>query len=136
MTDKWNTHPNQYVKRKMLVLWNQAVLTDREVTANRPYIILKNTREKTCILMDGSTRRQKSHKMKQKKATEEFMYTGAMNVEQEMYDNTSNNWSHWNSNKRFKEKFGSYTEKRFKRLTTKAILGISHIIQKVLQSET
>jgi len=32
-TDKWNTRPNQYVKRKMLVLWYQAVHTDREVTA-------------------------------------------------------------------------------------------------------
>jgi hypothetical protein len=62
-------------------------------TANRPYTVLKNTKEKTCILMDGSTRRQKSHKRKQKKAIEEFMYTGAINVEQKIYDNTSNNWS-------------------------------------------
>jgi uncharacterized membrane protein len=26
----------------MLVLWNQAVHTDRKVTANRPYVIIKN----------------------------------------------------------------------------------------------
>ena len=26
-----------------------------------------------------------------------------------MYDYTSNNWSHWNSNEKFKQKFGSYT---------------------------
>jgi hypothetical protein len=29
------------------VLWNQAVHTDREVTANRPDIIIKNKKEKT-----------------------------------------------------------------------------------------
>jgi hypothetical protein len=33
------------------VLWNQGVHTDREVTANRPDII-KNKKEKTCILID------------------------------------------------------------------------------------
>jgi len=34
------------------VLWNQAVRTDREVTANRPDIIIKNKKEKTCTLLD------------------------------------------------------------------------------------
>ena len=34
------------------VLWNQAVHTDREVTANRPDIIIKNKKEETCTLMD------------------------------------------------------------------------------------
>jgi len=34
------------------VLWNQAVHTDREVTANRPDIIIKNEKEKTCTLID------------------------------------------------------------------------------------
>jgi hypothetical protein len=34
------------------VLWNQAVHTDREVTANRPDIIIKNKKEKMCILID------------------------------------------------------------------------------------
>ena len=31
---------------------NQAVHTDREVTANRPDIINKNKKEKTCTLID------------------------------------------------------------------------------------
>jgi hypothetical protein len=55
-----------------------------------------------------------------------------------MYDYTSNNWSHWNSNKKLTEKFGSCTRKTFDRFTTKdykAILGTSHIIWKVLQCE-
>jgi hypothetical protein len=34
------------------VLWNQAVHTEREVTANRPDILIKNQKEKTCTLMD------------------------------------------------------------------------------------
>ena len=34
------------------MLWNQAVHIDREVTANRPDIIIKNTKEKTCTLID------------------------------------------------------------------------------------
>jgi len=34
------------------VLWNQAVQTDREVTANRPDIIIKNKKEETCTLVD------------------------------------------------------------------------------------
>jgi hypothetical protein len=33
-------------------LWNQAVHTDREVTANRPDIITKNKKEKTCTPID------------------------------------------------------------------------------------
>jgi len=40
-------------------------------------------------------------------------------VESEMYDYTSNNWSHWNSNEKLKEKFGSNTRKTFDRFTTK-----------------
>ena len=34
------------------VLWNQAVHTDREVTANRLDIIIINKKEKTCTLID------------------------------------------------------------------------------------
>ena len=41
------------------------------------------------------------------------------NVEPEMYDCTSSNWSHWNSNKKLKEKFGHCTRKTFDRFTTK-----------------
>jgi hypothetical protein len=33
-------------------LWNQAVHTDRKVTANRPDIVIKNKQEKTCALID------------------------------------------------------------------------------------
>ena len=53
-TDKWYTHMPEPVCEKgdVTVLWNQAVHTDREVTANRPDIIIKNIKEKTCTLID------------------------------------------------------------------------------------
>jgi hypothetical protein len=41
-----------YEEGDVTVLWNQAVQTDREVTANRPDIIIKNKIEKTCTLID------------------------------------------------------------------------------------
>ena len=34
------------------VLWNQAVHTDSQVAANRPHIIIKNSKEKTGTLID------------------------------------------------------------------------------------
>ena len=37
---------------------------------------------------------------------QEFVNRDTTNVEPEMYDCTSNNWSHWNSNEKLKEKFG------------------------------
>ena len=49
----------------------------------------------------------------------EFMYRDTTIVEREMYDYAGNNWSHWNSNEKLKEKFGSCTGKTFDRFTTK-----------------
>jgi len=40
-----------YEEVDITVLWNQAVHTDREVTANRTDIIIKN-KKKTCTLID------------------------------------------------------------------------------------
>jgi hypothetical protein len=50
---------------------------------------------------------------------QEFMYRDRTNVEPEMYDYTNNNWSHWNSNENFKEKFVICTRKTHERLATK-----------------
>ena len=41
------------------------------------------------------------------------------NVEPEMYDYTSNNWSQRNSNQKHKETLGNCTRKTFDRFTTK-----------------
>ena len=53
-TDNWYIHMHKpaYEQEDVTVLWNQAVRTDREVTANRPDIIIKNKKEKTCTLTD------------------------------------------------------------------------------------
>ena len=50
---------------------------------------------------------------------QEFKYTDKTNVEHATYDCTSDNWSHRNSNKRFKGKLGSHAKKTFNRCTTK-----------------
>jgi hypothetical protein len=52
---------------------------------------------------------------------QEFMYRDTTNVESEMCNYISNNQSHWNSNEKLMEKFGSYeyTRKTFDRFTTK-----------------
>ena len=46
-TDKWYTHIPKpvYEKGAVKVLWNQAVHTDREVTANRSDIIIKTKKK-------------------------------------------------------------------------------------------
>jgi hypothetical protein len=64
---------------------------------------------------------------------QEFMYRDTTNVEPEMYDYTSNNWSHWNSNEMLLEAVpGKHS---IVSLQKTAILGTSHIIRKVLQCE-
>ena len=50
---------------------------------------------------------------------QEFRYRDITNVEPEIYDYTSKNCSHWNSNEKLKEKFGSCTRKTFDRFITK-----------------
>ena len=50
---------------------------------------------------------------------QEFVYRDTKNVEPEMYDCTSNNWSHQYRNEKLKEKFGNYTRKTFDRFTTR-----------------
>ena len=51
-TDKWYTHTHTHTHTPRPVLCNQTVHTNTEVTANRPDIIIKNQKGKTCILID------------------------------------------------------------------------------------
>jgi hypothetical protein len=88
-----------YEEGDVTVLWNQAVHTDREVTANRPDIITKNKKvEKMHTDRCGNTWRQKCCAKGRGKEVkiQEFRYRDTTNVEPEMFDYTSNNWSHWN----------------------------------------
>jgi len=41
-----------YEEGDVTLLWNQAVHIERKFTANRPDIIIKNKKEKTCTLID------------------------------------------------------------------------------------
>ena len=97
-TDKWYTHMPKAVCEEgdVTVLWNQAVHTYKEFTANRPDIIIKNEKEKI-IHTDrcGNTRRQKCCAKGSGKEVkiQEFMYRDKTNVGPEMYDYTSNNWN-------------------------------------------
>jgi hypothetical protein len=128
-----------YEEGDVTVLWNQAVHTDRDVTGNRPDIIIKNKKDKTCKLMAMAIPAARNVCAKGSgKAVEiqECMFRGTTNVEPEMYDYTNNNGSHWNSNEKLKEKFGRCTRKTLDRFTTKySYIGTSHIIRKVLQCE-
>jgi len=69
----------------------------------------------------GNTLRQKCRAKGSGKEVkiQEFKYRYTTNVEPEMYDYTSNNWSHWNINEKLKEQFGRYTWKTFDRFTIK-----------------
>ena len=58
-TDKWYTHIPKpvYEEGDVTMLWNQAVHTGREVTANRPDIIINKKRENMHADRCGNTRR-------------------------------------------------------------------------------
>jgi hypothetical protein len=52
--EDWYSHiPKPVTEHEDLtVLWNQWIQTDREVLANRSDIIIKNKKDKTCLLID------------------------------------------------------------------------------------
>lgn len=70
--------------------------THREVTANRPDVITKNRKKKTCILIDVIVPADKD--VTQKKAVnrlkiQKFMYRYTNSDEYKMYDYPGNNWT-------------------------------------------
>ena len=95
------------------MLWNQAVHTDTEVTANRPDIIIRKV--KACIFTDVTISADSNVTQIE---TKEFTYRHTTNVEHKRYEHTGNKWSHRNCNKNFKEKFGSHARKTFNTFTT------------------
>ena len=56
---------------------------------------------------------------REKVKIQEFVHRDKTNVEPEVYEYTSNNWSYWNSNEKPKEKFGICIRKTFDRFTIK-----------------
>ena len=79
-----------YEEGDVTVLWNQTVHTEREVTANRPDIIIinKTKRENMHTYRCGNTNRQKYFAKGSAKEVkiQEFMYRDTTNVEPEVYD--------------------------------------------------
>jgi hypothetical protein len=73
-TDKWYTHMPKpvYGEGDVTVLWNRATHTDREVTENRPDIIIKNKKEKTRTLIDVAI--PADRKVMQKEAENKLKY--------------------------------------------------------------
>ena len=121
------------------VLWNQAVHTDREVTANRPDVIIKNNKEKTCTLVDVALPADRN--VVQKEAEKKLKYKSLCIEIQRM----------WNMKCTIVPVIigatGIVTRSLKKNLETipgkhsidslqkTAILGTSHIIRKVLKCE-
>jgi len=141
-TDKCYTHMPKRVCEEgdVTVLWNQAVHTDREVTANRPVIIIKNKKEKTCTLTDVAIPADRN--VVQKEEEKKLKYKILCIEIQRM----------WNLKCTIVPVIigatGIVTRKLKKNLETiprkhsidslhkTAIIGTSHIIWKVLQCET
>ena len=111
-----------YEEGDVTVLWNQAVHTDTVVTANRPDIIIKNKKEKTCTLTDVAI--PAGRNVVQKEAEKELKYKSLCIEIQRMWNLKCTivpviTGATWNSNEKLKEKFGNYTRKSLDRFTTK-----------------
>jgi hypothetical protein len=74
-----------YDQEDVTMLWNQTVNTEREVTENRPDIIIKNEKEEVCILIDVAIPTQRNIVQKEgEKKMQEFMCRYKTNVDPEM----------------------------------------------------
>jgi hypothetical protein len=68
----------------MKVLWNQGVQTGREVVANRPDIIVKNKKNKTCLLIDVAMPSDRN--VIQKKVEQKLKYKNLSTEIQQMWN--------------------------------------------------
>jgi hypothetical protein len=137
--ENWFSHIRKTVTEHedITVLWNQGIRlqADREILTNRPDIIVKNKKEKPCLLIDVAIPSNKN--AIQKEVEKKLKYRNSENVEHEMLCHTSNHWGHRNYKRKFTKISGNNTRTTINRFPTKtAILGTSHIIRKVLQTET
>jgi hypothetical protein len=102
------------MNRKTLECCGIKQYTDREVTANRPDIIIKNKKEKTCKLIDVAVpvdrnvvQKEADKKIKHTSLCTYIRYIHTTKVEHEeyyYYYHTGNNWSHRNSKKKLLKK--------------------------------
>ena len=129
-----------YEEGDVTVLWNQAVHKDREVTANRPAIIIKNKKEKTCILIDVATPADRN--VVQKEAEMKLKYKSFCIEIQRMWNlkcmiipviTGATGIVMRSLRKNLESVPGEHSTDSLQKT---AILGTSHIIRKVLQCET
>jgi len=138
-TDKWQTHMPKpvYEEGDVTVLWNH---TDREVTTNRPDVIIKNKKEKTCTLIDVAMPADKN--VVQKEAEKKLKYKSSCIEIQRMWNLKctiipvkiviTTGIVTRSLRKNFETVPGKHS---IDSLQKTAILGTSHIIRKVLQCE-
>jgi hypothetical protein len=87
-------------------------------------VLNNNNTQKTCTLIDVAISADRNVVQKEAETKlkyeykQDFKYGDTTNLESEIYDYTSYNWSYWNSNAKLKEKSGSYIRKTFDRFTT------------------
>jgi len=129
-----------YEEGDVTVLWNQAVHTDREVTANRPDIIIKNKKRETCTLIDVAIFADIN--VVQKKAEKNLKYKNLGIEIQRMWNLKctiipviigATGIVTRSLRKNLEDMPGKHS---IDSLQKTAILGTSHIIRKVLQCET
>ena len=134
-----NNNNNNNNNNNVTVLWNQGVHTETEVMANRPDVTI-NKKEKTCILIDVAIPADRN--IMQKEVEKKLKYKSLCIEIQRM----------WNMKctiisvtveairivtKCLKKNLEATTRKHLiDSLQKTAILGTSHIIWKVLQSQT
>jgi len=118
------------------LLCNPTVHTDREVTANRSDIIIKNKKRENmhtdrCGNIYGETCHAKGSGKETK--VQKFVCRDTTNEEHEMYDYAGNNWSQRNSNKNFKKNFGRHRREIFDRFTIidSCTWSVTYVIRKV-----
>ena len=140
-TDKWYIHMPKpvYEEGDVTVLRNQSVHTDREVAANRPDIIIKNKKEKTCTLIDEAILADRN--VVQKDAEKMLKYKCLCIEIQRMWNLKcmiipivigATGIVTRSLRKNLEAVPGKHS---IDSLQKTAILGISHIIRKVLQCE-
>jgi hypothetical protein len=141
-TENWYSHIHKPVcqHEDITVLWNHGVQTDREVLANRPDIIIKNKKDNICLPIDVGIPSERN--VIQKESEKELKYNNLSIEIQRM----------WNMKcfvipviigatgtvtRGLKKYLETIPEKHsVDSLQKKSCIGKSHIIRKVLQSET
>jgi hypothetical protein len=142
-TENWYSHiPKPVCQREdKTVLWNQGVQTDREVLANRPDIIIKDKKDKICLLIDvaipsdrNAIQKESENKLKYKNLSIEIQRMWNMKCFVILVIIGATGIATRGLKKYLVTIPGKHSVDSLQKKT--AGLGTSHIVRKVLQSET